>query len=196
MRARTVAVAGLVGALAMVPVGLALSAMGFEVNRYGELLAEQLTGSRRPAVLFALHLVIGVVSAVPLAVVAAVLHPLRVIMLVGGGVYGAAYWLGVNALALPLVYRRPFPWIEGVASVWPSLLVHVVYGLAAALVLAQAVIPDGAGPRHRGSRCGLYPLLRRARRRRGSARRSTLRARHGDPGPRTQRDGPAAGSVS
>lgn len=151
MRARVVVGAGLVGALAMVPVGLALSAAGFEVNRYGELLAEQLTGARRPAVLFAIHLVIGVVSVVPLAVAAAALRPRRVVMLVGGAVYAAAYWLGVNALALPLVYGRPFPWMEGVASVWPSLLVHVVYGLAAALALVQArsAMPDRTGPRHR-----------------------------------------------
>lgn len=191
-------VAGLVGAIAMVPVGLALSAAGFEVNRYGELLAEQLTGSRRPAVLLALHLGIGVVSVVPLAIAAAVLRPRPVIMLLGGGVYGATYWLGVNALALPLVYSRPFPWIEGIASVWPSLLVHVVYGLAAALVLAQALtaMPVGAGPRHRGTRCGLCPLLRRARRRPSAARRSTPRPRHGRPGPHPHQDGPAPGSIS
>lgn len=181
MRARVVVGAGFVGAVAMVPVGLALSAAGFEVNRYGELLAEQLTGSRRPAVLFALHLVIGVVSVVPLAVAAAAaLRPRRMIMLVGGAVYGAAYWLGVNALALPLLYDRPFPWMEGVASVWPSLLVHVVYGLAAALALAQAqsAMPDRTGPRHRGTQCSGCLLLRMARRR-GAARRATPRPRHG-----------------
>lgn len=136
MNVRVVVVAGLAGALAMVPVGLALSAAGFEVNRYGELLAEQLTGTRRPAVLFVLHLLIGVVSAVPAVVIAALLRPRRGILVVGGAVYGAVYWLGINALSLPITYRRPFPWTEGLASVWPSLLVHVIYGLVVALVVA------------------------------------------------------------
>ncbi len=141
-------VAGVVGALAMVPVGLALSVAGFEVNRYGELLAEQLTGTRRPVVLLALHLVIGVVSAVPLAVAAAALRPRPGIAVAGGVVYGATYWLVVNALALPLLYRRPAPWTEGAAAVWPSLLVHVVFGLAAAIVIARAQARAGfARPR-------------------------------------------------
>ena len=140
-----IVVAGLLGAVAMVPVGLALGAAGLEVNRYGELLAEQLTGSRRPAVLFAVHLVIGIVSAVPPAVVATSWCPRRGTTVIAcGAAYGAGYWLVVNAVSLPLTYGRPFPWTEGAASVWPSLLVHLVYGTVVALVLAR----DGSRPRH------------------------------------------------
>ena len=49
-------VAGVSAALAMVPIGLVVSATGFEVNRYGRLVAVVLTGSDRGVVLLALFL--------------------------------------------------------------------------------------------------------------------------------------------
>jgi hypothetical protein len=136
-----VLVAGIAGAVAMIPPGLALSAAGFEVNRYGVLLAQQLMGivTRPPLpVLLVLHLIIGVAGAVPLAALwwARGVPGMAGRSLVGAS-YGAAYWLVVNSLLLPTLYGRPFPWTEGAASVWPSLVVHLVYGTVTALGLAR-----------------------------------------------------------
>jgi hypothetical protein len=136
-----VLLAGLAGAVAMIPPGLALSAAGFEVNRYGVLLAQQLTGTPgRPAllVLLVLHLIIGMVSAVPLGLwwrARGVPGPTG--RWVTGATYGGAYWLAVNALLLPTLYGRPFPWSEGAGSVWPSLVVHLLYGSVTAVVLGR-----------------------------------------------------------
>ena len=130
--------AGLAGGLAMIPVGLALRAAGLPVNRYGELLAVQLTGSGQLAVVAAIHLAVSLLSAVPLAL-ARHIHPFERIPapLFGAG-FGAGYWLAINAVALPWWFSRASPFAEGADAVWPSLLVHVLYGVVAATVLGRA----------------------------------------------------------
>lgn len=133
--------AGAAGSLAMVPVGLLLEVIpGVSVNVYGEWLAETVFDSTAPAALLAVHLLVGW-SAVP---------PLLVAFrwasrqgwglqtgwrLVAGGLYGAGMWLVVNSWALPALTGHQSPWGSGVLALWPSLTVHVVYGVAVALML-------------------------------------------------------------
>jgi len=134
--ARRVALAGLAGGLAMIPVGLVIRHLaGGSVNVYGELVVERLLGvASRPA-LVAEHVLVSLVLALPLVLAAG-----RVAgrFLVGLGVaYGAAIWLVLNSLALPWAFGRATPWTLGWAAIWPSLTVHVVYGLAAASSLRE-----------------------------------------------------------
>lgn len=146
--------AGLAGAVAMIPVGLALNAAGLQVNRYGEVLARQLTGGAAPAMLLAQHMLIGALSALPLGLWAVFVRPVRTgVAMATGAAYGVGYWFVINALALPWLYGRPHPWTEGPAAVWPSLVAHVVYGVVAALVLGammQRRAVASATPRSNG----------------------------------------------
>ncbi len=142
-------VAGVSAALAMVPIGLVVSAMGFEVNRYGRLVAVVLTGSDRGVVLLALHALIGIVSACPLVLLSLTgLWPQSLSRrLALGLLYGGGYWLAVNALALSVLFGHDHPWARGISGVWPSLLVHLVYGIGVGAVLhlrRQPVSPPSA----------------------------------------------------
>lgn len=136
-------VAGTVGAMAMVPIGLVLLfGAGAEVNVYGELLAESLFGASFPSILFAEHLVVGWLGALPLGLILTRIR--RAPQVAVGAAYGAAMWLVLNSLALPWVFGRPTPWQLGFDAIWPSLLVHVVYGVVTALVWRRSgPRPDG-----------------------------------------------------
>ena len=46
----------------------------------------------------------------------------------GGASYGAAYYGVVNSLALPLYFGDLTPWQLGWATIYPSLIGHMVYG--------------------------------------------------------------------
>lgn len=129
------AVAGLAGAIAMAPAGALLIASGQQVNRYGELLARHIFGTTLPAVLLAEHLVIGVLSAAPLAVLLLSRRPAWPAAVALGLGYGVGYWLAVNTLALPWYFAQPNPWGQGPGALLPSLFVHLVYGVATALAL-------------------------------------------------------------
>jgi len=49
-----------------------------------------------------------------------------------GIAYGAAYYVAINSLALPLYFGDELPWNLGAAVITPSLVVHVAFGLATA----------------------------------------------------------------
>jgi uncharacterized membrane protein YagU involved in acid resistance len=51
-----------------------------------------------------------------------------------GAVYGAAFYAAVNSSALPFAFGDPTPWELGFGTVYPSLVVHIVYGFSVALV--------------------------------------------------------------
>ena len=140
---RDAAVAGIAGSVAMVPFGLVIRRMlGLPLNRYGELVLRLLVGRATPLGLAAEHLLIGWAMALPLVALrrrAWVARPA-----VAGAAYGAAIWLVVNSLALPLAFAQPTPWSQGPSAIWPSLLVHMVYGVVAAKVLARLQgVPPG-----------------------------------------------------
>jgi hypothetical protein len=121
----------------MIPLGLLLAAGDVEVNRYGRRVASLLTGDDAPLVLLALHLLIGIFSAVPLVAWALRAAPGRTSGTVVGAGYGAAYWLVVNTLALPAAFGDPLPWSTGPAALLPSLAVHVVYGAVTGLMITH-----------------------------------------------------------
>lgn len=57
-----------------------------------------------------------------------------------GLTYGAAIWVVLNSLMLPVLFGRPTAWRIGWPAIWPSLTVHLVYGVAtaaAALVVGR-----------------------------------------------------------
>jgi len=128
-----VLLAGTVGGVAMIPVGMLIRhAAGGTVNVYGELVVERLLGHVARWALFVEHMLVSWVLAIPLVLLAARLD--RGIV-AAGLAYGVAIWLVVNALALPWLFGRPTPWALGWPAIWPSLVVHAVYGLAAATAL-------------------------------------------------------------
>jgi hypothetical protein len=127
--------AGVIGGVAMIPVGLLIRHLaGGTVNVYGELLLERLLGAVTAPALLVEHFLVSWVLALPLVLVAARLRG-RVLVALGLA-YGVAIWAVVNSLALPWVFERSTPWALGWPAIWPSLTVHAVYGLAAACSLA------------------------------------------------------------
>lgn len=54
--------------------------------------------------------------------------------LLSGLAYGAVFYVAVNSLALPIAFGDPTPWSLGFSVVYPSLVIHLVYGLTAAWV--------------------------------------------------------------
>lgn len=140
-RAATVAwhsvAAGTLGGLVMIPPGLFLKAAGHSVNVYGELLLRSVFGQVLPSAMAVEHLAISAAMAVPFVVVATGWPGrLRRHLLSFGAGYGALSWLAVNSFTLPVAFGRPTPWAVGFDAIWPSLLVHVLYGLALGAVVA------------------------------------------------------------
>ena len=45
-----------------------------------------------------------------------------------GAAYGAAYYVAINSLALPIYFNDPLPWQLGASTVLPSLIGHVIFG--------------------------------------------------------------------
>lgn len=118
---------GTIASLVMMPPGFVFQALGMRVGHYGPKFARLWTSDPTPPLLFAQHLVLGWLSALPLlwclAHTAAGARPVQ-----SGALYGALYYALVNALALPLYFGDRLPWQLGLATVVPSLVVHVVYG--------------------------------------------------------------------
>lgn len=136
----SIAVAGLSGGVAMMPVGALLRALDHDVNEYGEAVLATLTGTTsapaEPLLAIALHLVVSCLAAIPLAVALPARATTAQASTIGLA-YGGGWWATINALALPWLYRRPTPYELGWADIWPSLLVHAIFGVVAAIVLAR-----------------------------------------------------------
>lgn len=126
---------GSIAAVAMVPFGLLFLWSGLRINEYGPRVVLTFAGDLPAGVRFALvvlqHFLIGWGAAVPLIAVLLAARgkiPLRV----AGALYGAGFYLIVNALALPWAFGDQPPWRLGAGAWFPSLTVHVVYGAAVA----------------------------------------------------------------
>lgn len=129
--------AGTFAALAMMPAGWLFRLLEMRVGHYGPKFAALYLAQPGPVALFVQHLVLGWVSALPLVVLP--LHRMVTGGALGvGAVYGALYYATVNSLALPIYFGDPLPWSLGLAVVLPSLVVHVIFGVAVAFgVLAM-----------------------------------------------------------
>jgi len=156
-------VSGTVGALAMMPVGLLFRALEMRIGHYGPKFASLYLDSPGPAALFLQHMVLGWISAVPLCLLP--LHRASIgTALAIGSAYGAVYYAVINSLALPLYFGDPLPWNLGVGVIIPSLIVHMVFGVAVAYTVwllqrrrseAQPAVPaDVARPASRVVRRG------------------------------------------
>jgi len=132
---------GTIGALAMVPFGLAFRASGLPLGYYGPKFASLFLDSPGAAVLLAQHLVLGWISAFPLVVLLGIVNTRWPPLLVGA-TYGALYYVVISSLLLPLYFGDALPWQLGVAAVIPSLVMHLVFGAVAGYmakrVLARA----------------------------------------------------------
>lgn len=137
--------AGVTAGIAMIPFAAFFRARGLRINEYGaktlELLVGPVAGPLHYLLTLIQHLAISWIVAVPLILwLGRVSRPRDRI---GSGlVYGAGFYVAVNSLALPLAFGDPTPWQLGFETVYPSLVVHLVYGLVVAL-LAR---PVGATP--------------------------------------------------
>jgi uncharacterized membrane protein YagU involved in acid resistance len=133
--------AGTVAGLAMIPFAAVFRASGLRINEYGAktlaLLVGDVAGPARYLLSFAQHLVISWVASVPLLLVVGRLSRRRDRALVGLA-YGAAFYVAVNSLALPFAFGDPTPWQLGFDTVYPSLVVHLVYGFVVALLARPA----------------------------------------------------------
>lgn len=117
---------GTIASLVMMPPGFLFKAIGLRVGHYGPKLGEALFGEPSPMLLFAQHLVIGWLSAVPLLLLFGITQAMSPILV--GTMYGIAYYVLVNSLALPLIFGDTMPWQMGLEFILPSLIVHIVYG--------------------------------------------------------------------
>ncbi|MDP3519438.1 MAG: hypothetical protein Q8S02_02335 [Hydrogenophaga sp.] len=140
-------VAGTLGALAMMPAGFFFRALQMRVGHYGPKFAELYLSSPGPLALFMQHIVLGWVSAVPLAFLSLNKYSVRTAFLIGAS-YGALYYVAVNALLLPIYFGDVLPWTLGWPVVVPSLVVHIVFGIVVSLT--------GGYFRDRFARTGIY----------------------------------------
>ncbi|MGB4061660.1 MAG: hypothetical protein WBK26_15755 [Burkholderiaceae bacterium] len=128
---------GTIASLVMMPPGLAFQAVGLRVGHYGPKFAGLWVDNPTPAFLFAQHLVLGWVSALPLLAWLAWSGRAAQRPVVAGALYGAAYYAVVNSLGLPWWFGDPTPWQLGPATVLPSLVVHTVYGASIGFTAAH-----------------------------------------------------------
>ncbi len=136
-------VSGTVAALAMMPAGFVFRALEMRVGHYGPKFAALYMSSPGAVALFAQHIVLGWLSAVPLALLR--LHEMSLATAsVVGAAYGALYYVLVNSLALPIYFGDELPWRLGWATVVPSLVVHLVFGVVAAVVIRSMRRKRGA----------------------------------------------------
>lgn len=127
---------GTLAGIAMIPFAALFQRHGLRVNEYGRKVLGLLAGDVPPALhyllTFALHLVISWTVAAPLLWMLARFAGPRARVAVGL-LYGAVFYGVVNSLALPIAFGDPTPWQLGFATVYPSLVVHLVFGAVVAL---------------------------------------------------------------
>jgi len=135
--------AGTIAGLAMVPFAAVFQRLGLRVNEYGRKTLAAVVGDVAPPLYyllsFAQHLVISWVAAVPLLVLLRHM-PERRARLAAGMTYGAAFYLVINSFALPLAFGDATPWELGFTTVYPSLVIHLVYGLVVGLAARPALL--------------------------------------------------------
>lgn len=147
--------AGTVAGLAMIPFAAVFRFRGLRVNEYGRKTLELLVVVANPALHFLLtlaqHLVISWIAAVPLIWALSRIEGRRRRVLIGAA-YGAAFYAAVNAWALPRYFGDRTPWEMGFETVYPSLVIHLVYGVVLGLVARPGLKPPPTPDRPAGTR--------------------------------------------
>jgi len=129
---------GTIASLVIVPLSPLFKAAGLRIGHYGPKFAALFFDDPQPWLLFVQHLVIGCVSALPLLVILARTRSGNQPVLAGAA-YGAAYYMVVNSLALPIYFGDPLPWQLGAATVLPSLFGHIIFGVSIGLTSKRFV---------------------------------------------------------
>jgi hypothetical protein len=128
---------GTIAGLAMIPFAALFRIFGLRINEYGrktlELLVGEVASPLHDLLTFVQHMIISWVVAAPLLLMLRAIQG-RHRRLLAGAAYGAVFYVAVNSLALPLAFGDPTPWQLGAGTVYPSLAVHLVYGLVLAWV--------------------------------------------------------------
>lgn len=136
---------GTVAGLAMVPFAAVFQRFDLRVNEYGRktlaLLVGDVSAPLHYLLTFIQHLAISWVVAVPLLLLLDGRSRKRDRLLIGLA-YGGLFYVAVNSFALPLAFGDLTPWRLGFTVVYPSLLIHFVYGLTVGLLARPA--PTGA----------------------------------------------------
>ena len=118
---------GTIASLAMMPFGFILKALDLRVGHYGPKFAELFIDNPGTVLLFAQHIFLGWLSALPLLII--IRRTPRLSAMFMGALYGALYYVAINSLLLPLYFGDPTPWELGVEYILPSLFVHIVFGV-------------------------------------------------------------------
>jgi uncharacterized membrane protein YagU involved in acid resistance len=127
---------GTLAGLAMIPFAAAFRAFGLRVNEYGrktlELVVGDVAAPLHHVLTLVQHLLISCFAAVPLLLVLRRIRD-RHTRVAAGAAYGAAFYVVMNSLALPLCFGDPTPWELGIEIVYPSLVIHLIYGITLSL---------------------------------------------------------------
>lgn len=123
---------GTIASLVIVPLSPLFNSLGLRIGHYGPKFARLFVDNPQPWLLFMQHLVIGWISTLPLLILL-MLTSVGRRSLFAGAVYGAAYYVVVNSLALPLYFGDQTPWQIGWTTIYPSLIGHVIFGMSIGL---------------------------------------------------------------
>ena len=123
---------GTIASLAIIPLGFLFRAAGLRIGHYGPKFAALFIDAPQEWQLFAQHLLIGWISALPL--LAMLMHTVAGRWpLTASSAYGAMFYVVVNSLALPLYFGDLTPWQLGWSTIYPSLIGHIAFGVAIGL---------------------------------------------------------------
>jgi uncharacterized membrane protein YagU involved in acid resistance len=127
---------GSIAAVAMIPFGLLFFALGLRVNEYGLKVIRTFFGDQPAGVRFVLfaveHFIISWSVSIPLLLTLLATHR-KFPAFVVGLVYGAGFYVLMNSLALPWIFGDLPPWQLGFEVIYPSLIIHLIYGIVIAL---------------------------------------------------------------
>jgi uncharacterized membrane protein YagU involved in acid resistance len=131
---------GTIASLVMMLPGLLFKYFGLRVGHYGPKLGALLFGEVGPLVLFVQHIIIGWLSALPLIILLAKTNCHRIPIL-AGAIYGVIHYLVLSSLLLPIFFGDQTPWELGFSYIYPSLVVHIVYGVTIGFTYRRFIKP-------------------------------------------------------
>lgn len=138
---------GTIASLAMIPFGLIFQHFGQRVGHYGPQLAALLFEHPTLFIRFTQHLVIGWLSALPLLLILLRFHR-RFSTVAIGAMYGLAYYVLINSLALPLFFGDLTPWQLGFNFIYPSLIIHLVFGASIGWTARKFIAREASNAGH------------------------------------------------
>ena len=142
---------GTIASIAMIPFGFLFQLLELRVGHYGKKLLEVFFADLPPLtfrlLMFIEHFTIGWLSAAPLLILL-VLIKNRFPAWPVGAIYGVVYYVVLNSLLLPLSFGDRTPWELGFSVMYPSLIIHIVFGISIALTSKRFVFFSSKWARH------------------------------------------------